>query len=104
MTKAPASGSQRAHVPKQTAALLPFFALTFLWTWGLWATVALLADPAGRTTTLLLLASAFGPSLSGFAVVLLFEGLAGLRSWLKRCSTGGWAGAGLRWPPLRRWH
>ncbi|MCB6180133.1 CPBP family intramembrane metalloprotease [Rhodobacter sp. Har01] len=64
---------------------MTFFALTFGWTWGLWAATALLLDPAARIKTLLLLASAFGPSLSGLATVLVFDGPAGLRTWLKRC-------------------
>jgi uncharacterized protein len=85
MTKTPASGSPRAPVSTHAAAILTFFALTYLWTWGLWAAVVLQADPAGRMTTLLLLASAFGPSLSGLAVVLMFDGPAGLRVWRKRC-------------------
>jgi len=54
--------------------LVTFFALTFGWTWGLWAATVLLPDTAARIKTLLLLASALGPSLSGFAVVLLFDG------------------------------
>jgi uncharacterized protein len=85
VNKAPAFRSQTDPASTQAAAILTFFALTFLWTWGLWAAVVLQADPAGRTTTLLLLASAFGPSLSGHAVVLMFDGPAGLRVWLKRC-------------------
>lgn len=85
MTKPPVSASAIAPVSTHTGALLTFFALTFLWTWGLWATVALIADPAGRMVTLVLLASAFGPSLSGLAVVLMFDGPGGLRDWLKRC-------------------
>lgn len=72
----------------RTGALRAFFTLTFAWTWSLWAAPALSADPAGRTATPLLLAPGFGPSLSGFAVVHLFDGPAGLGAWLKRCP--GW--------------
>lgn len=85
MTKARAFRLQTDPASTQAAAVLTFFALTYLWTWGLWASVVRQADPAGRTTTLLLLASAFGPSLSGPAVVLMFDGPSGLRVWLKRC-------------------
>ena len=51
----------------QTGALLTFFALTFGWTWGLWAIVALQELGLTGLTGLggvLLLASAFGPSLA----------------------------------------
>jgi hypothetical protein len=88
MTKAVVSATPRGPVSSHTGALLTFFMLTFGWTWGFWAAVALLADPAGPTTTLLLLASAFGPSLSGLATVMVFDGP---------------AGAGMRRPHLRLW-
>jgi uncharacterized protein len=85
MIKPLLSVSAIAPASNHTGALLTFVAMTFGWTWGLWAAVALLADPVGRVTTFLLLASAFGPSLSGLAVVLMFDGPMGLLNWLKRC-------------------
>ena len=48
----------------QTGALLTFFALTFGWTWGLWAIVALQELGLTGLGGVLLLASAFGPSLA----------------------------------------
>jgi uncharacterized protein len=74
------------------AAMVSFVGVTFGWTWGLWASLALV--PAGWATTALL-ASAFGPSLAGIAIVAVFDGGVGLRGWWVRC---------LRWRLGWRWY
>ena len=68
----------------RTAALATFLALTFGWTWGLWAILALRGWPSGVETTLML-ASAFGPSLAGLVTVEVFDGGFGVKQWFRRC-------------------
>jgi hypothetical protein len=68
----------------QTGALLTFFALTFGWTWGLWAIVTFQELGLTGVGAVLLLASAFGPSLAAVVTVLIFEGKAGFKRWLRR--------------------
>ena len=68
-----------------TAALAIFVTLTFGWTWGMWAILALLPERQSGVGTALMLASAFGPSLAGLVTVALFDGGPGLRRWLQRC-------------------
>ena len=66
-------------------ALLTFVVLAFGWTWGLlWVGATFPLQPPWMGTAVLI-ASAFGPSLAGVTTVALFEGLAGLKLWLKRC-------------------
>lgn len=67
-----------------TVALLTFFALTFGWTWGLWAIVTFRGLGLTGLGGMLLLASAFGPSLAAVVTVLAFEGKAGFGRWLRR--------------------
>lgn len=69
----------------RSAALATFLALTFGWTWGLWAIIALLLEWASGVGTTLMLASAFGPSLAGLLTVVVFNGGPGLKHWLRRC-------------------
>jgi uncharacterized protein len=76
-------------------AMLTFVALTFGWTWGLWALPALLPEGSAGWATAALLASAFGPSLAGIAVVALFDGRQGMGRWWRRC---------LRWRLGWRWY
>jgi hypothetical protein len=68
----------------QRSALLTFFALTFGWTWGLWAIVTFQGLGLTGLGAALLLASAFGPSLAAVITVLAFEGQAGFGLWLRR--------------------
>ena len=65
-------------------ALLTFFSVTFGWTWGLWAIVTLRGLGLTGLGGVMLLASAFGPSLAAVITVLTFEGKAGFGHWLKR--------------------
>ena len=65
-------------------ALLTFFALTFGWTWGLWAIVTFRGLGLTGLGAVLLLVSAFGPSLAAVVTVLAFEGKAGFGRWLRR--------------------
>ena len=66
-------------------ALLTFAMLAFGWSWGLlWVGATLTLHPAWLGTVIII-ASAFGPSLAGVTTVALFDGLAGLKRWLKRC-------------------
>lgn len=71
-----------------------FFALTFSWTWGLWAITALWPKGPSAVVTTLMLASAFGPSLAGLTTVAVFDGRAGVGRWLRRCLV--WR-LGLKW-------
>ena len=79
----------------QPLPLLAFFALTFGWTWGLWAAVILIGPSAPRLSGALFLASAFGPGVAAFVTVLAFEGKAGFAHWLRRC---------LRWRLNWEWY
>ncbi len=66
-------------------ALLTFVAVAFGWTWGLlWVGATFRLQPPWVGTAIFI-ASAFGPSLAGVTTVALFEGLVGLKRWLKRC-------------------
>ncbi|MFN3844234.1 MAG: CPBP family intramembrane glutamic endopeptidase [Paracoccaceae bacterium] len=67
------------------AAIWTFAALTFLWTWGLWAAVSLIGPSAPRLSGAVFLASAFGPGVAAFVTVLAFEGKAGFARGLNRC-------------------
>lgn len=79
---------------RSARAIVTFFALNFGWTWSLWSISALLKVQAETLSTVLLLAAAFGPSLAAIAVMLIFEGRAGLLGWLRQC---------LRWRIAGRW-
>ena len=85
-------------------ALLTFFALTFGWTWGLWAIVTFRGLGLTGLGGVLLLASAFGPTLAAAVTVLAFEGKAGFGRWLRRSlhlRVGWlWYGLALFTPPL----
>ncbi len=73
-----------AHA-KSTAAVLSFFGLTFVWSWGLWWLASRLQSGAPGYSGALFVASAFGPGLSAIVVTLSVEGRAGLRLWLAEC-------------------
>ncbi len=94
----PAQRLKRVRGPHGTARkalpLLTFVALTFGWSWGLWAAVSLNGSPAQGLSGALFLARAFGPGVAAFAVVLSFEGKAGFARWIGRC---------LRWRLGWRW-
>ncbi len=66
-------------------ALATFVVLTFGWTWSLWTAGAALPAQQATVATVLIVASAFGPGLAGVATVALFDGLAGVKWWSKRC-------------------
>ena len=78
-----------------TRAILTFFVLTFVWTWGLWGIVTLIGEQAPGLGKVLYLAGAFGPSLAAVFVTFMFTGGAGLRRWLAQC---------LRWRVDWRWY
>ena len=66
-------------------ALVTFVVIAFGWTWSLlWVGATLTLQPAW-IGTVVLTASAFGPSLAGVATVALFDRPNGLTRWLKRC-------------------
>ncbi|ESQ74783.1 type II CAAX endopeptidase family protein [Asticcacaulis sp. AC402] len=89
------SGGAAPQTGQSIPAVLTFFVLTFVWTWGLWGTVALIRAQAPGLANALFPASAFGPGLAAVAVVLRFEGVAGLRRRLVQC---------LRWRVGWRWY
>jgi membrane protease YdiL (CAAX protease family) len=80
---------------ERPVAIWTFLALTFGWTWGLWAIVVWIGDGMSGWSRALFLASAFGPGIAAFATVWAFEGRAGLRNWLRRC---------LKWRLGWRWY
>ncbi len=84
------------HAPaRATRAIITFFVLTFVWTWGLWGIVTLIREQAPSLGNALYLAGAFGPSIAAVFVTLMFTGGAGLRRWLAQC---------LRWRVGWRWY
>lgn len=92
---AEAAGREQQPQVRSARAILAFFAFTFAWTWSLWGISALLKAQAETISTVLFLASAFGPGFAAVAVMLIFEGGAGLRRWLRQC---------LRWRVGWRWY
>jgi uncharacterized protein len=77
--------TQNSSKPFNTSAIITFVAITFGWTWSLlWVGATLKLQPAW-IGTVVLTASAFGPSLAGMTTVALFDGPNGLTRWLKRC-------------------
>jgi uncharacterized protein len=95
---------KRNITSRKASALLTFFALTFAWTWGLWAILTLSKQGATGWGGALFLASAFGPSIAAFVSVIVFEGKAGFGRWLRRCLRWRlgwrWYGLALLTPPL----
>ena len=65
-------------------AIIAFFVLAIVWTWGLWA-ITSTGRLATSVSTALFLASAFGPSVAAIVVTLVFGGGCSLRDWLGRC-------------------
>lgn len=92
---AEAAGRELQPQVRTARAILAFFAFTFAWTWSLWGISALLKAPAETISTVLFLASAFGPGIAAVALMLIFEGSAGLRRWMRQC---------LRWRVGWRWY
>jgi uncharacterized protein len=70
---------------RSIGAIVTFFGLTFVWTWGLWGLVTLIREQAPGPGNALYLAGAFGPSLAAVIVTLMFTGVAGVRQWLAQC-------------------
>lgn len=91
----PAPASARAGSIPSIFAVVAFFVLTFVWTWGLWGIVTLIREQAPGLGNALYLAGAFGPSIAAVFVTLMFTGVAGLRRWLAQC---------LRWRVAWRWY
>jgi uncharacterized protein len=80
---------------RSIGAIVTFFGLTFVWTWGLWGLVTLIREQAPGPADALYLAGAFGPSLAAVIVTLMFTGAAGVRHWLAQC---------LQWRVGWRWY
>jgi uncharacterized protein len=97
-------GQVRSARSLSTPAIFTFFTLTFGWTWGLWAISSLIQSQAPGLRTGLFLASAFGPSFAAVAVIVVFDGIVGLRRWLGQCFRwrvgGRWYAVALLTPPL----
>lgn len=70
---------------RSTSAVIAFFVLVCLWSWGLWAISGWLKPSSPTLSTALFLAGSFGPGFAAVAVVLGYEGVAGLRCWLRQC-------------------
>ncbi|WP_372921459.1 CPBP family intramembrane glutamic endopeptidase [Roseovarius sp.] len=80
------AATPQARTPQNPqVAIWTFVALTFGWTWGLWAAVSLIGPSAPRLSGVLFLASAFGPGVAAFVTLLFFQGKVGFARWLKRC-------------------
>lgn len=92
---------EKGETPHQAMSsitnILTFFALTFAWTWSLWWLAALTKSGSPSLSGVLFLASAFGPGLAAILTTLMFEGVPGLRRWMKTCLT--WR-IGWRWYAL----
>lgn len=65
-------------------AIVSFFVLAFVWSWGLGFAATQAKTQSVALSTALLVLSGFGPSVAAFAVVAGFTGGAGLRHWLAR--------------------
>lgn len=65
--------------------ILSFLALAFAWSWGLGWAAAQLTAPLSLGRMALTVASGFGPSLAGFAAVVMFSTSAGPRDWIAGC-------------------
>ncbi len=89
------AGRAEPETGKSIPAILTFFVLTFVWTWGLWGIVTLIREQAPGLGNALYLAGAFGPSVAAVFVTLMFTGGEGLRRWLAQC---------LRWRVGCRWY
>lgn len=98
--------TQTRPAPGRAALTLGgFFALTFVWSWGIGLGAHAVLPRAPALGTALQMLSGFGPSLAAVAVVALTNGRAGLCGWLKRRLQ--WRGLRWRWlvgafglPPL----
>ncbi len=66
-------------------ALTTFVVLTFGFSWGL-AGIATLATPTAPVLgEALMILCGFGPSLAAVLIVLLWDGRAGVLTWVRRC-------------------
>jgi len=70
---------------RSTPALLAFVAVAFAWSRGPAFAGAKAEVYSGPLGTALLMAAGVGPSLAGFAVIVLFSTRPGLRVWLAHC-------------------
>lgn len=77
-------GAERSRA-RSIPAVIAFFVLAFVWTWGLWAITSFTERLAPGMSTALFLASAFGPSVAAIVVTLVFGGGRNLRDWLGQC-------------------
>lgn len=68
-----------------TKAVVAFFGATFAWSWGLWWLASRLQAQQSGFSGVLFVAAAFGPGLSALVVTLVFEGRAGVLTWVHRC-------------------
>ena len=68
-----------------TNAIIAFFALAFVWSWGIGYAASQIGSRSAVSATALLMVSSFGPSIAALAVVAFFSGRAGLRDWLACC-------------------
>jgi uncharacterized protein len=85
-------------------AMIMFIALTFCWTWSLWAISTAIKPQTPVLSKDLFLAAGFGPSFAAIVVVLMFGGMLCLRDWLRRCLAwrvrAGWYGVAFFAAPL----
>jgi uncharacterized protein len=77
------------------SAVLAFFVLAFVWSWVIGLTAMQVRAHFPALSTALMMASGFGPSLAGLAVVAFFSHGEGLREWVKR---------GLNWRVGWQWY
>ena len=68
-----------------------FFLLTFVWSWSCWLLAPVVQAESNYASSALFFLGGFGPSLAAIAVVCLYGGRTGLRTWLLRCLT--WRGS-----------
>ena len=68
-----------------TLAIVTFFVLAFLWSWGIGLLAELCKDQSVVLATTLAVVAGFGPSLAGLTVVALFSNTKDLSAWFRGC-------------------
>ena len=66
-------------------AIFVFFALAFVWAWGVGFAATQVKAYSPVLNVALMILAGFGPSLASIVVVAIFSSPAGLRDWARRC-------------------
>jgi uncharacterized protein len=79
------SGPALQNRARSAAAILSFFIVAFVWSWGIGFAADYAKAQSVALSTVLMVVSGFGPSVAAFSVVASFSNGQGLRDWLARC-------------------